>query len=54
VEDDERPDRPVTMKTDENVEKVRTLLQNNHCLSIRMAAELSMDKETNYNQKFEH
>jgi hypothetical protein len=25
VEDDERPGRPITMKTDENVDKVRTL-----------------------------
>jgi PP-loop superfamily ATP-utilizing enzyme len=35
------------MKTDENVDKARPLIQNNHCLSIRMAAEeLNMDKKT--------
>jgi hypothetical protein len=47
VEDDEIPDRPVTIITDENADKVRTLLKNNHCLSIKTAAaeELNMDKE---------
>jgi hypothetical protein len=46
VEDDERP-RPVTMKTDKNVDKVRTLVRNDRHLSIRMIAEeLNMDKET--------
>jgi hypothetical protein len=34
------------MKTDENVETVRTLLRTNCCLGIRMIAEgLTMDKE---------
>jgi hypothetical protein len=47
VEDDERPGRPVTMKTDENVEKVRTLVRNDRRLSIRMIAEeLNVDKVT--------
>jgi hypothetical protein len=47
VEDDERCGRPVTMKTDENVDKVRTLVRNDHCLSIRMIAkELNVVKET--------
>jgi predicted transcriptional regulator len=47
VEDDERPGRPVTMKTDENVDKVRTLVRNDRRLSIRMIAEeLNVDKET--------
>jgi hypothetical protein len=46
-EDDKRPGRPVTMKTDENVEKVRTLVRNDRRLSIRMIAEeLNVDKET--------
>jgi hypothetical protein len=46
VEDDERPGHPVTMKTNENVEKVRTLVRNDR-LSIRMIAkELNVDKET--------
>jgi DNA-directed RNA polymerase sigma subunit (sigma70/sigma32) len=47
VEDDERPGRPVTMKLDENVGKVRTLVRNYRRLSIRMIAEeLNVDKET--------
>jgi hypothetical protein len=47
VEDDERPGRPITMKTDENVDKVRTLVRNDRRLSIRMTAEeLNVDKET--------
>jgi predicted transcriptional regulator len=47
VEDDERPGRPVTMKTDENVDKVRTLVRNDCRLSIRMIAEeLNVAKET--------
>jgi orotate phosphoribosyltransferase-like protein len=47
VEDDERPGRPVTMKTDENVDKVRTLVRNDRRLSIGMIAEeFNVDKET--------
>jgi hypothetical protein len=47
VEDDEQPGRPVTMKTDENVDKVRTLVRNDRRLSIRMIAEeWNVDKET--------
>jgi orotate phosphoribosyltransferase-like protein len=47
VEDDKQPGHPVTMKTDENVDKVRTLVRNDRCLSIRMIAEeLNVDKET--------
>jgi hypothetical protein len=34
VEDDERPGRPVTMETDENVDKVWTLVRNDRRLSI--------------------
>jgi hypothetical protein len=46
VEDDERPGSPVTMKTDENGNKMRTLVRNNCRLSIRMIAEeLNVDKE---------
>jgi orotate phosphoribosyltransferase-like protein len=44
------------MKTDENVDKVRTLVRNDRRLSIRMIAEeLNVDKETgktNFNRKF--
>jgi hypothetical protein len=47
VEDDERPGHPVTMKTDKNVDKVRTLVRNDRRLSIRMTAEeLNVDKGT--------
>jgi DNA-directed RNA polymerase sigma subunit (sigma70/sigma32) len=47
VEDDERLGRPVTMKTDENVDKVRTLVRNDRRLSIRLIAEeFNVDKET--------
>jgi hypothetical protein len=47
VEDDERPGRLVTMKTDENVDKVRTLVRNDRRLSIRIVAEeLNVHKET--------
>jgi hypothetical protein len=47
VVDDERPRRPVTMKTDENVDKVRTLIRNDRRLSIGMIAEeLNVDKGT--------
>jgi hypothetical protein len=46
VEDDERPGRPVTMKTDENVENVVTLMRIDIRLGIRMTAEvLNMDKK---------
>jgi hypothetical protein len=39
--------RPVTVKTDENVEKVRIRVRENRHLGIRMIAEeLNMDKET--------
>jgi hypothetical protein len=46
-EDDKRPGRPVTMKTDEKVGKVRTLVGTDRRLGIKMRAEeLNMDKET--------
>jgi predicted transcriptional regulator len=42
-----RPGRQVTMKTNENVDKVRTLVRNDRRLSIRMIAEeLNVDEET--------
>jgi hypothetical protein len=50
AEDDKRLGRPVTMKTEENVDKVRILVRNDRRLSIRMiAAELNVDKETGRN-----
>jgi len=47
VEDNERSGRPVTIKTDENVERVRALVRTDRRLSIRKIAEmLNMNKET--------
>jgi precorrin-2 methylase len=46
VEDDERTGRPVTMKTDENMEKLRALVRTDRRLGIRvLAKELNMDKQ---------
>jgi hypothetical protein len=47
VEDDERPGRQVTMKTDENLENVRTIVGKDRHIGIRMTTEeLNLDKET--------
>jgi hypothetical protein len=47
VEGDEPPGRPVKIETDENMEKVRTLVRTGRRLNIRMIAEeLNTDKET--------
>ncbi|GFX16759.1 protein GVQW3 [Trichonephila clavipes] len=46
VEDDSRPGRPSTSKTDENVEKVACLIRSGRRLSIRAIAEtVNIDKE---------
>ncbi|GFV60152.1 putative mariner transposase [Trichonephila clavipes] len=46
VEDDSRPGCPSTSKTDENVEKVASLIRSNRRLSIRAIAEtVNIDKE---------
>ncbi|GFV86352.1 protein GVQW3 [Trichonephila clavipes] len=46
VEDDSRPGRPSTSKTDENVEKVASLIRPDRRLSIRAIAEtINIDKE---------
>ena len=39
VEDDERSGRPSTSTTDENVEKVKGMVMNNHRITIREAAD---------------
>jgi len=39
IEDDERSGRPSTSKTDENIDKVKEILVNNHKLTIREIAE---------------
>jgi hypothetical protein len=55
VEDDERRGQPATMKTDENVEKMRTPVRTVRRVGIRIRAEeLNMGKnngETNFNMK---
>ncbi|GFT47338.1 mariner Mos1 transposase [Trichonephila clavipes] len=46
VEDDSRPGRPSTSKTEENVEKVASLIRSDRRLSIRAIAEtVNIDKE---------
>jgi hypothetical protein len=43
--EDKRSGSPVTMKTDENVEKVRTIVRTDRHIGIRMTAEeLNVDK----------
>jgi len=39
VDDDPRSGRPSTLKTDDNVAKVREVIRSNHCLTVREAAE---------------
>ncbi|XP_014480147.1 PREDICTED: putative uncharacterized protein FLJ37770 [Dinoponera quadriceps] len=39
VEDDERPGRPSTSTTDENVEKVKEMVMNNRRLTVREVAD---------------
>jgi hypothetical protein len=45
MKDDEGPGRPVTLKTDENVENVRIIVSRDRRLGIRMTVEeLNMGK----------
>lgn len=47
VRDDARTGRPVTHRTDENIQKVKDLVCSNRQLTVRMIAEeLRLDKET--------
>ena len=47
VDDDPRPERPLTSGNDENIEKVQQLIRSDRRLTIRMIAEqLGLDKET--------
>jgi transposase len=47
VKGDERPGRPCTSKTNENVEKIEKIVRIGRRLSIRMIAEMvNIDKET--------
>ena len=46
VEDDVKPGRPCSVKTDVNIEKVRELVRTDRRLTIRMMADqLGIDKE---------
>ena len=46
VEDDAKPGRPCSVKTDVNIEKVRELVRTDRRLTIRMMADqLGIDKE---------
>ena len=46
VEDDAKPGRPCSVKTDVNIEKVRELVRTDRHLTIRMMADqLEIDKE---------
>lgn len=47
VEDDPRPGRPSTSKTDDNIEKIGSLIRQDRRLSIRAIAEMiGIDKES--------
>ncbi|XP_017724128.1 PREDICTED: putative uncharacterized protein FLJ37770 isoform X3 [Rhinopithecus bieti] len=47
VRDDARSGRPVTHRTDDNIQKVKDLVCSNRQLTVRMMAEeLNLDKET--------
>jgi len=47
IGDDQGPGRPITLKTDANIEKVGETVRQNHRLSIRADAELiNTDRET--------
>ena len=47
VENEPRSGRPITSKTDENVKRVKSLVQSNHRLTIRLIAEqLNLNKST--------
>jgi hypothetical protein len=43
AEDDEQLGCPVMMKTNENVEKVRSLVRTDHCLGTKISEELNMN-----------
>jgi hypothetical protein len=49
VEDEPRAGRPLTSKTDDNVEKVTSLVMSDHLLTLRM-----ISNELNLNQFFIH
>lgn len=47
VEDDERPGRPVSVKTEENAQKINEIVRKDRRLSIRMIADMvNINKET--------
>ena len=47
VKDDERPGRPCTSRTEENVEKISQIVRKDCRLSVQMIAEsVNIDKDT--------
>ena len=47
VDDDPKPVRPTTSRNEENIQKVNTLVHNDHRLAVRMLAEeLGMERES--------
>lgn len=47
VEDDERSGRPVTSRTDENIQKINKIVRRDRRLSVRMIADMTnIDRET--------
>jgi hypothetical protein len=47
IEDNPRPSRPCTSKTDANIEKVGEIIRKNRCLNIQAVAKLAnIDKES--------
>ncbi|GFT32490.1 FLJ37770-like protein [Trichonephila clavipes] len=47
VEDDQRSERPISFGTPETIKKVRNLMANDRCVSLRMMTDsLNINKET--------
>jgi hypothetical protein len=46
VKDDERPGRPLSLITDNNIENVRDLIRKDRRLGVRTIAEIVIDRET--------
>ena len=52
VEDDERPGRPSTSTTDENVEKVKEMVMNDRQITIREVADVVGISNGSYHEIF--
>ena len=46
MQDDPRSGQPKTQRTDENVDRVRTLVCSDRRLGVRVIAELNVNRET--------